>query len=217
MINTETKYFLLVSKFNDESAFVVLISLISGIFFALLSLIWLIHMILYFLMPLITSDIQSEYAFISNLLEYLSQKNLSFISFGIYAVLSLYLLICIVKGCVKVGMRFIFLVEIHPLIKGETFVNSLLFNINVILFCGLSVIHFLSRSFKNYLLMTDVDLIFNQQIGHLNFFRFFFENRVFEIAFIGVLIFTGIIYIISPNENMYMKEALKENTNKELI
>lgn len=46
----------------------------------------------------------------------------------VYGLFSFYLLTCVLKGCMKVGLRF-FWIPIHPMKIGATLMNSFLFNV----------------------------------------------------------------------------------------
>jgi LMBR1 domain-containing protein 1 len=60
--------------------------------------------------------------------------------------------------------------------------NSFLFNIMLILLTSVSVTQFCAESFRDYTIMTDIDLIFSTQIRYLKFFSYFYRYKVFEYA-----------------------------------
>jgi len=62
-----------------------------------------------------------------------------FIATGLFAFLGLYLLWCTQKGNFKMGVRIPFLFTIHPMKVNETWMNSFLFNVLLILICSVSV------------------------------------------------------------------------------
>ena len=124
---------------------------------------------------------QPFYPFLNNLLVYLSDHNASFVATAFFALFCLYLLWCTIKGNLKFGMRM-FLINIHPMKKNETFMNSFLFNTMLILLTSVSVTQFCAESFRDYTTMTDIDLIFSTQIKYLKFFSYFYKYKVFEYA-----------------------------------
>jgi LMBR1 domain-containing protein 1 len=166
------------SELTDSWVLAYYFKLILGILFLFISLAWIVHILLYFVIRI---DGQPADLFINRLLSILQGNNLGFIGLAIYASLSLYLLLATVKGNLKFGLR-IFIVDIHPMVKGETFMNSILFNISLILISSISVTQFCSQAFSEYALMTDIDLIFSNQIRYLVFFRFFINYRIFEYS-----------------------------------
>jgi len=52
---------------------------------------------------------------------------------------SIYLLWCCTKGALKFGLRIPFIFSVHPMKVNETWMNSFLFNVNLILICSVSV------------------------------------------------------------------------------
>lgn len=117
----------------------------------------------------------------------------------------------------KIGIRFILFFEIHPLIKGGTYINSFIFNINLLLICSFSLIQFLKRSFVDYLTMTDIDVMFTYQIEFLPFLNFFFQNCIFEFAFFFISFLFLIYILIKPNDALFMKNAISNNEKEILI
>ena len=88
---------------------------------AVLSVAWLLHIILYlFIAPPPTIFLN---AFFIEL-----DKVFSLFGTLMYGLFSFYLLACVLKGCMKVGLRF-FWIPIHPMKIGATLMNSFLFNV----------------------------------------------------------------------------------------
>jgi len=71
--------------------------------------------------------------------------------------------------------------------------NSFLFNVELILISSIAAIQFLSTTFGNYIRLTDVDMLFGIQVRHMKFFKYFYENRIFDIAFLVRTFFVKII------------------------
>lgn len=145
--------------------------LAAGILFSVISILWFFQIILY-MIP--TPPIS---AFLNI---YLIWFDSWFPMFGnvSYALLSLYLLFCTIKGSFKIGLRFLCL-KIHPMEMGKTFINSFLFNLAIILICTIPVINFCTSAFDGYARYTDAYFIFDIQIRHLYFFTIFLNNKVF--------------------------------------
>ncbi len=64
----------------------------------------------------------------------------------------------------------------------ETWMNSFLFNVLMVLICSVAVTQFCANSFAEYARLTEISMIFGTQIRYLRFFKYFFDNNVFEIA-----------------------------------
>jgi LMBR1 domain-containing protein 1 len=134
--------------------------------------------VLYFVVII---DNKPFYPFLNNLLTYFQDNGVGFLATAFFAMFCLYLLWATIKGNLKFGMRM-FLITIHPMKKNETYMNSFLFNIMLILLTSVSVTQFCSASFRDYATMTDIDLIFSTQIRYLRFFSYFYKYHVFEYA-----------------------------------
>lgn len=172
--------------FNDEWVLKYYLELLAGILCLILSLAWFIHIILYFIA---IPNGQPIHPFLNNLLIFLVENNVSFLATAFFAMFCLYLLLAAVKGNVKFGLRLLMCWTVHPMKylknkcrKGETYINSFLFNISLILLCSVSVTQFCAAAFKDYTVMTDIDLIFSTQIRYMKFFKYFFQYHIFEYA-----------------------------------
>lgn len=77
----------------------------------------------------------------------------------LFALIGYYLMLCTIKGNIKLGMRF-FCFTFYPMVPKETFVNAFMFNgilINLYMF---SLTQFVVDFFSLYVRKTDVSLIF---------------------------------------------------------
>ena len=119
----------------------------------------------------------------------------------------LYLFSAVMKGNFKFGMRF-FIIELHPMKVGETYMNSFLVNISLMLLCTPALVMFVAQSLKEYLSLTDADTIFGQQVRFMRFFRVFFDNNVFIIITLAVFVISAIYFIKYPNDNVVKTSRL---------
>jgi len=62
--------------------------------------------------------------------------------------------------------------------------NSFLFNVWLILVSSIACIQFVTNVFSDYVRLTTVDMLFGIQIKYMRFYEWFYENNVFEIAFL---------------------------------
>merc|ERR1712039_564807 len=117
-----------------------------------------------------------------------------------FAVFTLYLLACVVKGCLKFGMRIFFLFSIHPMRHKGTPLNSILFNVEMVLITSAAVVQFAQTAFADYARLTDADVIFSAQIKYLAFYNWFFENNVFIITLLSWFVLTIIFLFVRPRD-----------------
>lgn len=67
-----------------------------------------------------------------------------------------------------------------------------MFNVGLIMLASVSVTQFCAASFREYTVMTDIDLIFSTQIRYLVFFNYFYRYHIFEyILFVMILFKKG--------------------------
>ena len=192
-------------------------NMIFGVIFMIVSLIWVAHFLLY---VIITPNGKPVTRGINILLVYLTEHNVSFVAIGIFAFLCIYLLLATIKGNFKFGVRVLILGSIHPMKKNETYMNSILFNIMLVMITSVSVNQFCVKAFNEYAAMTDLDLIFSAQIQYLQFFVYFYKYNIFEYILCGVMILSFVYLILRLSDSNSMKKLLyaqqaKENKAKE--
>jgi LMBR1 domain-containing protein 1 len=214
LLDEEFKIFKIQESFSDESIVYYCFKLIIGIFSAILSFTWVLHIVIYFVVPkqgLTNLDNgKSPAEFLNVGLIWFQEHHLAFISTGIYSILCTYLLICVVKGCLKFGTRFLCCIEVHPLVKNETYIGSIIFNVNLVLIASISVTHFCLNAFKEYASMTDIEIIFGAQIRYLRFFKFFYGYQIFEFTLLGLTLAAFILLLMRPNDINSVKAKLEK-------
>ncbi|GAB9467301.1 hypothetical protein Gpo141_00004653 [Globisporangium polare] len=97
--------------------------------------------------------------------------------FGAISVGS-YLLACAVKGCFKLGMHCCCF-SLHPLKLSGTCMNSMLFNLGLVLLCSILVVQFYDQAFQDYGRLTSIRTMMGNQIYHLQGMSFFWEHNLF--------------------------------------
>ena len=190
---------------NQTSALGYLMQLIAGIFCMILTLLWILQIVFYII---IRFDDKPLFTFLNVPLVALADANLSFLSIVIYIVMTFYLLIATVKGNFKFGLRIMILGAIHPMKKDKTYMNSILFNVMLVMLTSVSVIQFSIRAFGEYTSLTDADIIFNTQIKYLTFYRFFFNYNIFEYGMLIIAVISFVYLICRPNDTNTVKKIL---------
>ncbi|EGR30777.1 lmbr1-like conserved region family protein, putative [Ichthyophthirius multifiliis] len=182
--------------------------LIGGVIFFIVSIIWWLHIILYVL----SSDINGfpKAPFLNEMLIELESSGVSFLSTALFAFLSLYLLWCVQKGNIKFGLRIPFIFTLHPMKVNETWMNSFLFNINLVLICSVAVCQFCAKAFSQYARLTAIDNIFNTQVKNLRFFKYFYNDNVFEYAIVVWSVLTCLYLIIRTSDKPKQLQEIEE-------
>ena len=186
-----------------------------GILSIILSLLWLIQFICSYFY--IHKDGRPGYPFLSIMLIYFQDHDISFLSFFFFSLLTLYLLFCVIKGNFQFGVRIFCCWAVHPMEKGRTYMNSFLFNISIVLLGSMAVTQFVSDCLCDYVAFTDIDALFNTLIKNLKFFKYFYRNHVFQYIFFGIFVisFIYMIYqLCKAKESIKHKSLINEEKNK---
>jgi len=165
---------------------------VLGCISAILSVTWLLHIVLYIFVEPPADQFLNKY---------FMELDKVFSLFGVmtYAIYVFYLLFCVVKGNMKFGLRF-FCFPIHPMRIGNTMMNSMLFNVLLLLITSVSVVQFCTRAFASYARLTAADMLFGVQVDNLKGLSFFFRSGIFLYAFVSVASLTVIYLSICPTD-----------------
>jgi len=176
-----------------------------GFISLLLSIVWVLHIILYvFINPPAAQFLNAYFAALDDF----------FPLFGVvtYGIFTFYLLFCVTKGCIKLGVRF-FCMQIHPMRIGNTLMNSFLFNTMLLLLSAVAIVQFCTICFAAYARLTAVDMLFGVQVQNLMFFQWFYRYEVFLYAIVIVALLTGIWLAICPRDKSAL-EADDDDINE---
>ncbi|RYH21595.1 hypothetical protein EON65_20435 [archaeon] len=177
--------------------------LAAGIFFCLLTVLWLLQIIL----SVITTPPASPFLSL-----YLISFDSWFPMFGnlTYAIFALYLLLCTIKGCFKLSVRFV-CCKLYPMQPSGTFINAFVFNLGIIMTSSVPLVHFCVVAFGGYTVYSDVFFLFAVQVKNLNFFSSFFQNNVF-IWMLMMIAFVSMPYFIyRPRDIAMSAEDVRRN------
>jgi hypothetical protein len=108
----------------------------------------------------------------------LSQGSASFLATLLYGVLVLYLQVCLVKGNTIFGIRIPFVVKIHPLMVNKTYMNSLLFNCNLMLLASMSTTLLALWAFPTYLQNSSLAQLLSQAFSSEPLFSAIYGKRI---------------------------------------
>ena len=153
--------------------------LVIGLVCLCVSVLWILQILLYIL---INTNGLSASPLLNKVLNGLNTPGTSFLSTIIFCLLTMYLMLAVLKGNVKFGLRFFFCCKAHPIKKDNTPMNSMLFNCLLILISSVAVILFCTNALSQYTRLTAINNMFGIQVRHLEFFKYFYENNVFEYA-----------------------------------
>lgn len=207
------------------SALMAFLYLIFGIFAALITFFWILHICLYVLPVAIEAwNGNANGKPISLFLNaYFAVYDRTVPLFGALSVMifTFYLQIAVISGNFKVGTR-IFIIQIHPMRVGRTLPNSILVNISLILMTAPAISQFSTQAFADYIRMSDADLLFGAQIKYLSFLKPFFDHGIFTFVFLGFTVLSLLYYITcgrkveGVDERKMLKMLEKINDTNEL-
>lgn len=173
--------------YKNYNPLVAVFKLLVGCVAALVSTIWVFHIALYMLPPV---------PLVPFLNSYFIWFDQWFPLFGTVSVgvFSTYLLACAVKGCFKFGMRC-FCFALHPMKLHGTYMNSMLFNLGLVLSCSIPAVQFCDQAFKDYGRLTSIRTMMGTQIYHLQGMSFFWAYNIFVYAILVFALLTAIFLV----------------------
>mmetsp|Transcript_47260 Transcript_47260/g.151692 ORF Transcript_47260/g.151692 Transcript_47260/m.151692 type:complete len:557 (-) Transcript_47260:49-1719(-) len=187
-----------VSKFErGENPAVSFAKLVLGIICALLSIAWLVHIVSYMV---IAPGGRPAFLCLNLLLALFDHPGLYPVGVSIFAAISLYLLVCVVKGCLKFGMRFFFIFSIHPMRFKATPLSSILFNVEMVLIASPAVVQLTMQGFRDYARLTDADALFAAQVRYMKFFGLFYKYSVFLYLLLACALLALIYLSLRPRD-----------------
>eukprot|EP00916_Digyalum_oweni_P006925 GHVL01011824.1.p1 GENE.GHVL01011824.1~~GHVL01011824.1.p1 ORF type:complete len:516 (-),score=48.93 GHVL01011824.1:435-1982(-) len=198
LLEQETAWVKIV-KDKSTNPLICTVKLIGGLLCGAVSLLWILHILLYILIRL--DGITPVAGFFNTFLRMMDKTGFPLFSIISFAFLLLYLLACVIKGCFKFGMRF-FILPIHPMRPGDTTLNSFLFNITMILLSSSALVQFSLDAFEEYSRLTAAEIIFSAQIKYMNFFSAFFATKLFIYMFLVWSFLTAIYLCCKPRDRM---------------
>ena len=185
--------------------------LAAGLVGVLLSVVWVLHIIIFMLFspPL--------HPFLNT---YLGFFDGFFPLFGTLTIglLGLYLLLCASTGAAKFGTRF-FLISVHALEPHKTLLNSFMFNVQLVLLCVLPTVQFCTDAFSQYARNTDAEVIFGSQFKYIFGFRYFWQYNVFLFTILGFTLLAGVYFGLFPSDRTHLNQVMakiKAEKSKEL-
>eukprot|EP01064_Diplonema_japonicum_P029203 TRINITY_DN4656_c2_g1_i1.p1 TRINITY_DN4656_c2_g1~~TRINITY_DN4656_c2_g1_i1.p1 ORF type:complete len:525 (+),score=130.35 TRINITY_DN4656_c2_g1_i1:60-1577(+) len=171
------------SRDVDRLVILAMIKLPIGIIGIVISLMWILHIIIY--------NLSKASPFLNNMFRGLDSF---FPLFGTlcYAVFALWMLWAAVKGCFKVGCNF-GIIQIHPMKVNGTLMSSFLFNTLLVLLTSVTVSQFCAMSFRDYAANTVVDSLFSTYVNNLRGIGY--VMRYFQIALL-IFSFLAFVYLM---------------------
>mmetsp|Transcript_104429 Transcript_104429/g.319816 ORF Transcript_104429/g.319816 Transcript_104429/m.319816 type:complete len:526 (-) Transcript_104429:27-1604(-) len=189
-----------ISKFHrGENPAVSLAKLVFGILCGVMSLMWVIHIIASVMVSHISPAIQIPV--LDGIFAACESAGVYPLGVALFAVFTLYLLACTVYGCMKFGMRIFFFFSVHPMRARGTPLNSILFNVELVLVTSAAVVQFTQTAFQNYARLTSAEVIFSAQVKYVKFFSFFFEHNIFIYCLLAWCIAALVFLLVKPRDS----------------
>ncbi|RLN52149.1 hypothetical protein BBJ28_00021742, partial [Nothophytophthora sp. Chile5] len=185
-----------------------LAKLVLGCIASVVSCMWIFHIALYMLPP-------------TPLVPFLNTYFLWFdrwfplfgtISVGIF---SSYLLACAVKGCFKFGMRC-FCLALHPMKLHATYMNSLVFNLGLILLCAIPSVQFCDQAFADYDRLTALRTLVGVQIHYLKGMSVVWDYNIFVYAILIISLLTTAVLIAKPRDRASPVDGIRKKIERQV-
>ncbi|KAJ0407253.1 hypothetical protein P43SY_008028 [Pythium insidiosum] len=195
-------------EYRNYNPLVAVFKLIAGGIAGLLSSIWVLHIALYMLPPV------PLVPFLNTYFMWFDQWFPLFgtISVGIF---SWYLLMCAVKGCFKFGMRC-FCFALHPMKLHGTYMNSMLFNLGLVLACCIPAVQFCDEAFRDYGRLTAIRTMMGVQIRYLQGMSYLWEYNIFVYGILVFALLTTLYLIAKPRDNASPVDDLRKKIERQV-
>lgn len=167
------------------------VALIGGIFASIVSFIWVIQI----MGTMILQKGEPLFLFIDQWLASMSAGNAGFVATLIYGVFVFYMQVCIVKGNTIFGIRIPYILKMHPMLLNKTYMNSLLFNCNLMLLASLSTSLLAIWAFPTYLASTYMEHTSVNAFQNEPIFNALYKKRIAMILMFCVVILCILIKI----------------------
>jgi LMBR1 domain-containing protein 1 len=176
-------------KIKGTHPIVYVVSLIAGIVGVVASVFWFVQI----LGTMILKNGSPLFLFMDQWLSSLSASSVAFFATILYALLVLYLQACLAKGNTIFGIRIPFVLKIHPLLLNKTFMNSLLFNANLMLLASLATTLLALWAFPTYLGGSSLGRMSSQGFDQLPLFSAIYGKRIPMIVMEAVAVLTVVV------------------------
>jgi len=123
------------------------LKLVAGILAFAVSCLLIIHTFCYVALKV---DGKTVEPFLNDMFEQMETSPVGFLSSVLLAALGIFLMVCALRGNVKLGLRFFF-VSFYPVVPKETFINSFMANCLVMNLWMAALIQFMNVLFRGYL------------------------------------------------------------------
>lgn len=95
----------------------------------------------------------------------------------------------------KFGLRIPLIVRFYPMKPNETWMNSFLFNIILLLLASVGITQLATGCFPTYTRNTAIYNMFGIQVNYMRFYRYLYQHKVFGIILV-VWAFITLIYLM---------------------
>jgi len=181
----DSQYKMLENLHNNPGGPIVMgwVKLVFGILATIFSLAWIVHILLYLVVP------GNQILFLNGMFIAMNDA-WTFLGTIAYGLFAFYLLLCVIFGLFKFGLRF-FCIHFYPMEKGDTPITSFAFNAILVMIGAITVTHFCTVAFSAYAENTAAAQIFVEAIGSLRVLKYFFQYSVF-----GMILFPFVSIVI---------------------
>lgn len=146
----------------------------------------------------------------------MQSHNAGFVATFLYSYFILYLVWAVVKGNAKFGIRIPMVIRFYPMKPNETWMNSFLFNIIMLLIASTGITQLATGCFPTYTRNTAIYNMYGLQVNYMRFYRYLYQYKVFGIAFVVWAGITLIYLLVTCNRKpKYLRE--REAIQKEHI
>ncbi|OHT04500.1 hypothetical protein TRFO_28011 [Tritrichomonas foetus] len=175
--------------------------LIMGIIGIILSIVWIVHIIVYFLLD--------YYPFLNTFFDIIN-NHFPYGAVIFYGIFVYYLYWCVLDGTASVGIN-ILIIRVHPMEKKNTPMTSILFNSAVMLFASFGIALFCSMNFAIYARLTSLEMIYGVLMQTLAGLKYVWQYGTY--VFLGFIVI-GLIWKLATLKKRDKKIAIIKKSFK---
>ena len=174
-----------------------------GIISIILSLVWIVHVIFYYL-----TDIHP----ILNAFFVLMDNAFPYGAVIFYGIFVYYLFWAVVDGTTTVGINLLF-IRLHEMEKGNTPMTSILFNAEILIFASFGVALFASMNFDLYTRLSSLDMIYGTQMQNIAGLKYVWKYGTYVwFGFIVIGLIWQLVTLRKKNKKIdIIKECFKKH------
>jgi LMBR1 domain-containing protein 1 len=160
---------------------------------------------------------------LNNAFEWFTETFAQMVSLALWLMMSLYMLICIIKGNMIFGSLLSRFFGVHAFKPNGTWMSSFLVNSFMMLITSLGLISFLTLEFESFLRYTVCERIFKHVLTNAAIIKYIYKYDLTEFGLVAVFLVVTVYLLSIPSKKSMIakimqkkkKERMEQNKKEE--